>query len=74
MKYITVVDFQIVCIQFHSYRCDINLPALLDTEIWKASVMLNQKIPSNRNASLRATGGSKGWKDFGVDWTNGVNS
>ena len=74
MKCNTVVDFQTVCIQFLSYRCDINLPALLDTEIWKASVMLNQKIPSNRNASLRATGDSKRWKDFGVDWTNGVNA
>lgn len=39
---------------------------LLDTEIWKASVMLNEKLPS------KAEGGAKGnWKDLGFDWNKG---
>ena len=39
---------------------------LLDTEIWKASVMLNEKLPS------KAESGAKGnWKDLGIDWNKG---
>ena len=52
-------------VHFH-YRHDLNLPVYLDTEIWKASVMLNEKLPS------KAKGGATGkWKDIGIDWNKG---
>ena len=40
----------------------------MDTEIWKASVILNEKLPG------KAKGGAKGeWKDIGVDWNIGIS-
>ena len=46
----------------------------MDTQIWIASEILNQKIPSNvvkeHEWKLDNSENAKLWKQFGIDWRN----
>ena len=46
----------------------------MDTQIWIASEILNEKIPTNLGKEdkwkLKKSGNTKLWKQFGIDWRN----
>ena len=46
----------------------------MDTQIWIASEILNEKIPTNLGKEdewkLKKSENTKLWKEFGIDWRN----
>ena len=64
----------LININICAYRCDVDLPIHLDTQIWIASEILNEKIPTNvaeeDKWKLKKSENATLWKQFGMDWRN----
>ena len=68
----------VIAIFYISLTCryDVNLPVILDTQIWTASTLLNEKIPYNRcnfdSLAMSDNENFKAWKEFGINWIGGA--